>query len=199
MKSAQSAQTSIKYKKGDVIKFQTRAQKHSEMCAIEHLIANKHVTLTLSGSDVTVNGSEVYTVDPANFETEQPHCGYCTFILCLLGFPLGTPSQGKFNQSINLSYPIPKELCEPNIVYGTLFCKDLTLFVSFIKRHFFNNDVDVNIDVTGNNITVNGADFRKLDDFLKDHATGQSATTSRSYFIWKCFFNYLNARLNPEK
>lgn len=90
MKGSQSATTHVKLRDGETLEFKTKDLMHSEMVAINWMIENGHWTL-LCGTVVWNDGAEITAYQ---FETREPHCGFCTFFLNALDLPLSTPTYG---------------------------------------------------------------------------------------------------------
>lgn len=81
----------------------SQPQMHSEMEAIKYMLANGH-WIMINGEIFTSTGK---AVSPQDFTTGDMHCGWCTLFIQVLGLPLSSPSDGNFNQAVNLGYPMP--------------------------------------------------------------------------------------------
>ena len=103
MKGSQSATTRVKLRDGSTREFKTKDLMHSEMVAIDAMITEEHWVLHL-GTVVWNDGKEI---TPYQFETMEPHCGFCSFFLNALDLPLTTPTYGLFKFASRLSYILP--------------------------------------------------------------------------------------------
>lgn len=109
MKGKQKATTTVTLKNGTKKKFSTTTNMHSEMTATEWMLANGHWTLFLG---MIVWADDWSGVTSAQFATGEPHCGFCTLMLQVLGLPLGTPTRGNYNLAGNFNYPLPAAVRE---------------------------------------------------------------------------------------
>jgi len=106
MEGAKSAKTTVTLRDGQKRIFKTKNQMHSEMVAIEKMIEEGYWGLLL-GTAVWIDGHKI-TAD--QFQTTEPHCGFCTFFLSALNLPLTTPTYGRFQLASRLSYQLPVAL-----------------------------------------------------------------------------------------
>jgi hypothetical protein len=89
---------------------------HSEMVALQDQLQRGRVNL---GADGKVSSGGL-PVPAAQFTTDMPHCGFCTFLLSILGLPLGRATKGKSNLGY-LSYPVPLLIKqEPGVLVNIL-------------------------------------------------------------------------------
>lgn len=117
MDGAQSATTTVKL--GQTTKsFRTQNQMHSEMRAIEWMLAQGYWKIYLG---LIVWAETMQLVKPDEFVTTEPHCGFCTIFLIAARLPLGKPTQGNHNLASRLNYQLPVELeINPNFIARVL-------------------------------------------------------------------------------
>lgn len=107
MQGAQSATTIVTMKDTTTRTFTTTNQQHSEMVAIEWMLDNGYWSVYLG---VIVWSDDFSSVTAAQFQTSQPHCGFCTIMLLAAQLPLSTPTCGNHKLASRLSYQIPVQL-----------------------------------------------------------------------------------------
>ena len=68
-------------------------------------------------------------IDSSCFTTEEPHCGFCTLLLHILGLPLTKPTCGNYNQAVNCLYPLPVQVKRsPHVLARLLSGSSYTAF-----------------------------------------------------------------------
>jgi len=110
LKGSLSACTTVQLRDGEKRVFKTTDLMHSEMLAIDKMIEERHWHL-YCGRVVWIDGREI---EPHQFTTVEPHCGFCTFFLSVLDLPLTNPTYGLSKLASRLSYKLPVEL-ETNV------------------------------------------------------------------------------------
>ncbi len=106
MKGGMSATTKVKLPNQTVRSFKTKDNMHSEMCALDFMLENNY-WVVMYGKVFKGNGQSIGTDE---FVTTEPHCGFCTITLIILGLPLTRPTSGNHKMAVNNVYPIPKKL-----------------------------------------------------------------------------------------
>lgn len=116
---AEQARTRAAPPDGPAETFLTSDGMHSEMAAIDAMLTRGAWRLTDDGH---VETSGRRQVDPDDFETEEPHCRFCSIFLALLGLPIrdGAPTTGNYNYAGNLTYPLPPQVADDPLVLGRL-------------------------------------------------------------------------------
>lgn len=100
----QGAKTTVNWPPSQPIQYSTTAQEHSEMVALEGSFGRGIWRVDANGNVVAVNG---YQINFTNYNTDLPHCGYCTIMLYMLNLPSGTDTKGRYNLAVNLEYMMP--------------------------------------------------------------------------------------------
>jgi len=89
---------------------------HSEMVALQDQLQTGPLNVGADGR-ISAGGDPV---PAAQFATNMPHCGFCTFLLSILGMPLGLGTKGKSNLGYQ-SYPVPLSIKqEPKVLVNIL-------------------------------------------------------------------------------
>jgi hypothetical protein len=110
LQGAQHATTTLTWPPNAPIVKNTTNQQHSEMVALAAALprdGHGWWQMNAAGQVVAVPAA---AIGGANFATNQPHCGHCTIMLHILNLPLGTPTQGRYNQAVNLAYTVPRDM-----------------------------------------------------------------------------------------
>jgi hypothetical protein len=119
-KSNQSAITVVKFRgsRGKVTteSYTTTLQQHSEMVALEAGLDSERFRLV----DGQVRLPDRTPVPASAFQTELPHCGFCTIILQAAGLPLSKPTAGNGTMACNFNYPLPERLRTSAAFYARL-------------------------------------------------------------------------------
>ena len=117
MAGAQKATTRVTLRGGTVKSFSTKDNMHSEMVATQWMLNEGHWILSLG----TIIWSDNFTaVSSDEFKTTEPHCGFCSIMLAVLGLPLSKPTKGNYNLACNFGYPVPKAIKEDPYVLARL-------------------------------------------------------------------------------
>jgi hypothetical protein len=106
MDGGMSATTVVKLPNQTSKSFTTKDNMHSEMCALNFMLENEYWHV-LYGMIVNGNGQPI---GAGEFSTSEPHCGFCTITLTVLGLPLTKPTSGNHKMACNGTYPIPAKL-----------------------------------------------------------------------------------------
>lgn len=117
MQGAQKATTKVTLRNGTVKSFSTKDNMHSEMAAIQWMLDNGFWVLYLGNIIWSDNLSPVSSDE---FQTTEPHCGFCSVMLAILGLPLSKPTKGNYNMACNFNYPLPKIIKEDPYVLARL-------------------------------------------------------------------------------
>lgn len=107
MKGAKSATTIVTLPTGVEKTFRTTDQMHSEMRATEWMLDNGHWRLQEGYMVWASNGA---AIKPEEFQTTEPHCGFCMIMLLAAGLPVGKPTRGNHKLASRLAYRLPVEL-----------------------------------------------------------------------------------------
>lgn len=107
MEGSQSASTTVVLCDGTKKSFKTNQLMHSEMAAIKWMLEEKHWTVFVGLVVWTHNGEKVTL---QQFQTEEPHCGFCTLFLIAAGLPVGKPTRGNFKLASRCAFILPPEL-----------------------------------------------------------------------------------------
>lgn len=141
MKGAQKATTTVRCNDGRQRTFKTTANMHSEMMALNHMLETNQWRLVLGA----VIKADLTDVGPQDFQTTEPHCGFCTVMLRVLHLPLTKPTRGNYNYAVNFNYPLPALVkSDPYVLARVL---DEEHYASFNKiKALLNSFVETNPD-----------------------------------------------------
>lgn len=129
MLGAMKASTTVRLPGNIEKSFQTRDNMHSEMAALEYMLDEGLWRLYLG----FVVDAESNAIKPEDFRTVEPHCGFCTVILTVLGLPLGKATRGNYNLATNCNYPLPEQVRKDPHVLARLLGGSYCAF-SDVKR-----------------------------------------------------------------
>ncbi len=198
MQGAQSATTTVSAN-GVRRNYKTTDNMHSEMCAIEDMFDRTQWTLYL-GLVIWTGTANLVTAN--QFTTSEPHCGFCTIMLEVLGLPHSNPSCGNYNSASNFVYPLPKAIREDVFVLARLL--DENRHCGFNKIKAILNDLlnipkDKWLLQISEDVVVNESHYEleKKDKQIldwKDVVTHANGTTLKQ--IWKMVFE---AMFNTNK
>jgi hypothetical protein len=79
---------------------------HSEMGALEAMLEKRY---KFSGGVICRKKDDEQATKEV-YSTTEPHCGFCTLFLQLLGLPLGKPTKGRYGYASHNNYPSQKSL-----------------------------------------------------------------------------------------
>lgn len=105
MNGVQSATSTVNmpYEKTGSIQKKTTLQMHSEMLVVRDMLDRNHWRI--------IDG-KVFSLVDYSFVTVQPHCGYCTLVLQVLGLPLSVATMQNYNLSSSFDYQLPPLLAK---------------------------------------------------------------------------------------
>lgn len=100
------------------------------MMAVDWMLSNGHWKLSLGFIIWSDDSTEV---TGEQFITSEPHCGFCTVMLQVLGLPHSRPTKGNYNYACNLNYPLPELIKRDANVLAKLLSKNSYCGFSKIK------------------------------------------------------------------
>lgn len=131
MQGALSATTTVTLRDRTTRSFSTTDQMHSEMRAIEFMLDNGHWSVVAGFVRWTHDDSPVLL---AQFQTEEPHCGFCTLFLLAAGLPVGQATKGNHKLASRHNYQLPFKLMVDPHFLGRVIGKGHYHSYSEIKR-----------------------------------------------------------------
>ena len=107
MQGAQSATTTVTLRDTTQRSFSTNDQMHSEMRALQFMLDSGEWSVV---AGFVRRAHDDTRVLPAQFTTQEPHCGFCTLFLLAAGLPVGQPTKGNHKLASRHNYQLPRQL-----------------------------------------------------------------------------------------
>jgi hypothetical protein len=86
--------------------YTTKLNMHSEMGALEAMLEKRY---KFSGGVICRKKDDEQATKEV-YSTTEPHCGFCTLFLQLMGLPLSKPTKGRYGYASHNNYPSQKSL-----------------------------------------------------------------------------------------
>jgi hypothetical protein len=155
MGGSMAATTTVTQPNGTERSFTTSsANMHSEMVALKYMLETGGWVLSLGAVQWAHDGSKIA---PSQFKTAEPHCGFCTVMLEVLGLPLGKPTKGNYNLACNFNYPLPPAVKEDPYVLARVLGRSYCAFdrIKSVLNSFVSGESETWVLKIMDGVTVN--------------------------------------------